>query len=79
MAAREYLRRPKVAKHDELMEARTILRAMLWERRELHLDRLLFHDCDLHELTVLLVETAGWHLECFTMAALANDYAVLCD
>lgn len=79
VATREYLRRPKMALHKDLSDARETLRGMLWERREMHLDRLLLHECELHELTVLLIETAGWHITCFTMAALADDYAVLCD
>jgi hypothetical protein len=79
VVTREYLRRPKMAQHEEMKQARDILRAMLWERRDEHLDRILLHDCDLHDLTILLIETAGWHETCFTMAALADDYAVLCD
>jgi hypothetical protein len=79
VVAREYLRRPKMALHEDMREARDILRAMLWENRATHLDRMLLHDCELHDLTVLLIETAGWHVECFTMAALADDPLVLCD
>lgn len=79
VAAREYLRRPKMALHKDLSDARQTLREMLWEARERHLENLLFHTCEVHELTVLLVETAGWHVECFTMAALANERAVLGD
>lgn len=79
VATREYLRRPKMALHEDMKRARDILREMLWENRQTHLDRLLLHDCDLYDLTVLLVETAGWHIECFTMAALSDNPLVLCD
>ena len=79
VVTREYLRRPKMAQHEEMKQAREILREMLWERRDEHLEYILFHDCEMRRLSLLLIETAGWHETCFTMAALADDHAVLCD
>lgn len=58
-------------------DARRLLREMLWEKRDLHLDRILFHQCDLHDLTVLLVQTAGWSEEAFVMAVLADTRGML--
>ena len=79
VATREYLRRPKMAEHQELRNARDDLRALLWDRRDIHLDYLLMHECELRDLSLELINAAGWHLTCFTMAALADDPAVLCD
>lgn len=79
VVTREYLRRPKMARGAKAHRDREELRRELWENRDTYLDNVLLHDCQLRQVTIHMIEGAGWHLVCFTMAALANDKAVLCD
>lgn len=60
-------------------EAQLITRAALWATRDLVLDGILMHECELKEVMEAQVILAGWTPENFVMAALAGVYGPLDD
>lgn len=54
-----------------------VLQEALWGGRELILDQVLLHNCDIHEVAVASIRHVAWDPDTFVQAALRDDRNLL--
>lgn len=70
LALRTYLKGRSAMADSEIDPRLALLRDLVWEQREEHLDLILLHDCEQHEQAKAMIWAVGWDLNTFVLAAL---------